>query len=174
MAENDIAQADDALLDLFRTTFRRHAGGVVVLTSIDPTGEPIGFTATSLASLSAVPARATFNVIKKTNGYRAAFVGNRVAVNFLGAESAELGSLFAGPFEQRFVGDHWQLDGGVPVLPAAGVTLMTEIVNVYDQGENAIVVLEIVGGRVGDEQEPLLYHNRRFGTVSPIEERAFA
>lgn len=168
MSENLNGAGPDDLLDLFRNTFRRHAGGVVVLTGADELGQPIGFTATSLASLSAVPARATFNVIKRTNGYRAIARGRRVAVNFLGAESADLGRRFAGPFEERFVGDHWSFDNGTPVLHDAAVTLFTEITDVYDQGENAIVVLEILGGRVGEEQDPLLYHNREFGTIREL------
>ena len=169
MAENETAVAETARLDLFRNTFRRHAGGVVVLTGVDAGGEPVGFTATSLASLSAVPARATFNVIKSSNGYRAISVGRRIAVNFLGAGSAELGRRFAGPFEDRFAGDHWRFEGGVPLLADAAVTLFTEITDVYDQGENAIVVLEITGGRIGEEQDPLLYHNREFGTIRVLE-----
>lgn len=166
MTETQLSAVNEEILELFRTTFRRHAGGVVVLTSVDEDGDPIGFTATSLASLSAVPARATFNVIKKSNGYRAIREGNTVAVNFLGADSHRLGGLFAGPFEQRFVGDHWVSRDGVPVLHEAPVVLITEIVNVYDQGENAIVVLEIREGEVREEQAPLLYHNRQFGTVA--------
>lgn len=169
MTEPQNTAASEELLELFRNTFRRHAGGVVVLTATDSDGKPVGFTATSLASLSAVPARATFNVIKKSNGYRVIAEGNTVAVNFLGADSQDLGGLFAGPFEERFVGDHWVERDGVPVLHAAPVVLITEIVNVYDQGENAIVVLEIRQGELREEQAPLLYHNRQFGTIAAIE-----
>lgn len=174
MAENTQDVSGEQLLELFRNTFRRHASGVVVLTANDPAGEPVGFTATSLASLSAVPARATFNVIKRSHGYRAISVGNRVAVNFLGAESPELGALFAGPFEQRFVGDHWHLEEGLPVVDAAPVRLVTEIVDVYDQGDNAIVVIEITRGYLGEERAPLLYHNRSFGTIASLAHLAAA
>ncbi|WP_053382405.1 flavin reductase family protein [Leucobacter celer] len=168
MTEHAHEASGERTLELFRSTFRRHAGGVVVLTANDAAGEPVGFTATSLASLSAVPARATFNVIKRSHGYRAVAVGNSVAVNFLGAESSELGALFAGPFEHRFVGDHWHFEDGLPVVDAAVVRLITEVVEVYDQGRNAIVVVEIKDGRICREQAPLLYHDRRFGTVAPL------
>lgn len=172
MTENPLE--GEQMLDLFRNTFRRHASGVVVLTANDPAGEPIGFTATSLASLSAVPARATFNVIKRSHGYRAIYIGNRVVVNFLGAESSALGELFAGPFERRFVGAHWRLEDGVPVVADAPVRLVTEIVDVYDQGDNAIVVVEIIRGHLGEERAPLLYHNRGFGTIASFARMAAA
>jgi flavin reductase (DIM6/NTAB) family NADH-FMN oxidoreductase RutF len=42
-------------LDAFKRAFRRHAAGVAVVTSVMPDGSPVGFTATSLASLAAVP-----------------------------------------------------------------------------------------------------------------------
>lgn len=159
---------EEELLDIFRNCFRRHAGGVVVLTSVDELGAPIGFTATSLASLSAVPARATVNVIKKSNGYRAIRPGNRVIVNFLGADAEALGALYAGPFERRFEGDHWEWRDGVPALPGAAIRLSTEISDIYDQGENAIVVLSITDGDFGEDRDPLLYCNRKFGTMSEL------
>lgn len=40
--------------DLLRSVFRRHAAGVAVITAQDATG-PVGFTATSLSSVSADP-----------------------------------------------------------------------------------------------------------------------
>ncbi|MEU0600444.1 flavin reductase family protein, partial [Streptomyces sp. NPDC006393] len=38
--------------DLLRSVFRRHAAGVAVITALDEAG-PVGFTATSLTSVSA-------------------------------------------------------------------------------------------------------------------------
>ncbi|MET9972722.1 flavin reductase family protein, partial [Streptomyces sp. NPDC006356] len=40
--------------DLLRSVFRRHAAGVAVITARGETG-PVGFTATSLSSVSAEP-----------------------------------------------------------------------------------------------------------------------
>ncbi|QZY51016.1 flavin reductase family protein [Leucobacter tenebrionis] len=161
--------SSETLLDLFRNTFRRHAGGVVVCTTVDDDGTPVGFTATSLASLSAVPPRATFNMIKSSSSFRAVQLGCRIAVNFLGAGSHELGQRFAGPAEERFAGDHWHEERGLPVIDDAGVVLFTKVASIYDHGENAIVVLEIQDGTLGDDQDPLLYHNRRFGTIAPVD-----
>jgi len=166
MTQHTLAAETD-LLDLFRNTFRRHAGGVVVLTGRTPDGEPVGFTATSLASLSAVPARATLNVIKASSSWPAIFEGNRLAVNFLGADTEHLGARFAGPTGERFQGDHWHEEHGLPVLTDAAVTLITEISAVISQNDNAIVVLDILDGHLGEEQAPLLYHDRRFVTIAP-------
>jgi len=51
-------------LSAFKLAFRRHAAGVAVVTGRTPEGTPVGFTATSLASLAAVPPLATFNMAR--------------------------------------------------------------------------------------------------------------
>lgn len=160
--------AEEATLELFRNAFRLHAGGVVVFTMKNEAAQPIGFTATSLASLSAVPARATFNMIKSSSSYHAITLGRRVAVNFLSADAHHLGTRFAGPAEQRFAGDHWHEEDGIPVLNDASVVLITDITRIYDQGDNAIIVLNIERGAIREEHEPLLYYNRGYGTIAPV------
>lgn len=157
--------ASQDLTELFRQSFRRLAGGVVVLTFTDDSGEPVGFTATSFASLSASPARATFNVIRSSSSYPALREGRRITVSFLGAKSSDIGLRFAGPADQRFEGDHWTERDGAPVLRDAAVVLDTSVERIIELDENAIVVLSIAGGEVGAEIEPLLYFNREFVTT---------
>lgn len=48
----------------FKQAFRRHAAGVAIITARGPEGRPVGFTATSLASLAATPPLATFNMAR--------------------------------------------------------------------------------------------------------------
>lgn len=156
------------LLSVFRSTFRRHASGVVVITAYDADGRPVGFTATSIASLSAVPPRATFNMAQTASSYPAITVGNRLAVNFLGEDAIDLGMRFAGETSQRFAGDHWHEHEGVPVLPGAGAVLFAQIAAVHTHDTNAVVVLDVIGGEVRSEPQPLLYHDREYGTLVPI------
>ncbi|MGQ4336108.1 flavin reductase family protein, partial [Streptomyces hayashii] len=47
--------------DLLRSVFRRHAAGVAVITASGGTG-PVGFTATSLSSVSAEPPMLSFGI----------------------------------------------------------------------------------------------------------------
>ncbi|MCU1522240.1 MAG: flavin oxidoreductase, partial [Arthrobacter sp.] len=55
-----MASDDGAFEGTFREMFRRHAAGVAIITA-NHNGVPFGFTATSVASLSAKPPRFTFN-----------------------------------------------------------------------------------------------------------------
>ncbi|MBW8821649.1 MAG: flavin reductase, partial [Streptomyces sp.] len=47
--------------DLLRSVFRQHAAGVAVITASGDAG-PVGFTATSLASVSAEPPMLSFGI----------------------------------------------------------------------------------------------------------------
>ena len=49
----------------FREMFRRHAAGVAIIT-VNYQDQPYGFTATSVASLSAQPPRFTFNMARSS------------------------------------------------------------------------------------------------------------
>src|SRR5664279_3028678 len=104
-------------IDAFKGAFRRHAAGVAVVTSLAPDGHPVGFTATSLASLAAVPPLATFNMAQVSSSWPAITVGNRVAIHMLGPRSRQLAERMAADHDIRFVGDDWHPDDfGLPLF----------------------------------------------------------
>lgn len=151
----------------FIRAFRRHPGGVVVITGTLPDGRPAGFTATSLASLSAYPPRATFNIVQSASSWPAIADGALLAVHFLAESSSELAQRFAGPAADRFIGDHWyRNDLGLPILRDAIGLLITRVNRLVSIDLNAVVVLDIEQGRFSDNYPPLPYHNRHFGTVA--------
>lgn len=157
-------------IDAFKSAFRRHAAGVAVVTSIAPDGNPVGFTATSLASLAAVPPLATFNMAQVSSSWPAVTVGNRVAIHMLGPRSRHLAERMAANHELRFVGDHWHADdSGLPLLDGATAIMIGRIVDVHPVHNNAIVVVEIEKGILGEEDEALLYHERTYMRPSPVE-----
>lgn len=150
-------------LDAFKRTFRRHAAGVAIVTALLPDGRPAGFTATSLASLAAVPPLATFNMARISSAWPAMTVGNHVAIHTLGPRSRHLAELMAADHDVRFAGEHWHHGPyGVPVLDGATAWMLGRIVSVHEVHHNAVVVVEIVGGELGDEDEALLYHERTY------------
>lgn len=157
--------------ELFRSTFRGHPAGVAVITAIGSGGEPVGFTASSVASFSAEPPRVTVNAITTSRSWSDISRARRLAVNFLAGDQGELGARFAGPFAERFDGDHWSLVDGLPVIHGAKGRLVTEIVAIHPYETNAVLMLEIVGGANDPAREPLLYHDRRFLGV-PVQQLA--
>jgi flavin reductase (DIM6/NTAB) family NADH-FMN oxidoreductase RutF len=155
-------------VELFLDAFRQHPGGVVVVTMHDDGAVPVGFTVTSLASLSASPPRATFNMIKSSSSFRAIRPRRRLALNFLGRSSAELGLTYAGPAGARFAGAHWRVEDGLPVLPEATAIVDCEIEWIHDHGTNVIVVLGVRGGRAAPSNDPLIYCNKTFAAIEAL------
>ena len=157
----------DTAEESFIKAFRSHPGGVVVITGLTPEGRPVGFTATSLASLSAKPPRATFNIAQSASSWPAVAIGSRLAVHFLDETGQGLARRFATSTAERFVGNHWYTDDlGLPILHDAVTVLITRVSHQTLLDLNAMIVLDIEVGRFQENDAPLLYHNHTFKTVA--------
>lgn len=163
MSETPASPDPASGVDAFKQAFRRHAAGVAIVTSRAPDGRPVGFTATSLASLAATPPLATFNMAQVSSAWPAMTVGNRVAIHMLGPRSQHQAERMAADNAVRFDGDHWH-EGphGVPILDGVTAWMVGEIIEVVPVHNNAVVVVQIDSGELGDEDDALLYHERRY------------
>ncbi len=133
------------------------------MTSVAPDGKPVGFTATSLASLAASPPMATFNMAQVSSAWPAMTVGNRVAIHMLGPRSRHLAEQMAADRDLRFEGAHWVVGPhNVPILQGVTAWLIGRIIEVHPVNDNAVIVVEIDDGGLGDEDEALLYHERKY------------
>ncbi len=147
-------------LSAFKLAFRRHAAGVAVVTGRTPDGTPVGFTATSLASLAAVPPLATFNMARISTAWPAIegpdpSGSTHVLIHLLGARNRALADRLAGPHEDRFVGSHW-------APGPLGLPLLNDV--------PAWMLGRIVKRVLGAEDDALLYHERAYmspGDVVP-------
>ena len=157
-------------LTAFTRAFRRHAAGVAAITSLTPDGRPVGFTATSLASLSAVPPLATFNMAQISSAWPAIVVGNRVAIHMLGPRTRHLAERMAADNAVRFDGKHWRSGpNGIPLLNDVTAWMIARIIDVHPIFDSAVVVVEIEGGELGPHDDALLYHEREYHKPSPLE-----
>src|SRR3954470_15561912 len=146
MSETPQDQPSDDI-DAFKSAFRRHAAGVAVVTALMPDGSPAGFTATSLASLAAVPPLATFNMAQVSSSWPAMTVGNHVAVHMLGPRSRHQAERMAGEHHGRLAGEHWAPGPhGVPILQDVTAWMLGSIVAVHPVHNNAVVVVQIETG----------------------------
>lgn len=154
--------------DIFREMFRRHAAGVVIVTASHE-GVPYGFTATSVASLSADPPRFTFNMARTSSSWSAVANADFVGVHMLGLMNRGLADRFART-RDRFEGDHWRRGAqDVPLLHDVAGWLVGRIVARLSFESNAVIVAEVVDGAVGRDDVPLLYHGGAYGQPSPLE-----
>lgn len=150
-------------LAAFKNAFRRHAAGVAVVTALDAHGAPVGFTATSLASMSAVPPMATFNMARSASSWPAIAETERVIIHLLGRRNRALAEHLAGPHPERFVGGHWRVGPyGLPVLNDVTSWMVGRIVERVAVHNAAVVVVQIEDGGLGDDDEALIYHERRY------------
>jgi flavin reductase (DIM6/NTAB) family NADH-FMN oxidoreductase RutF len=150
-------------LEAFKQAFRRHAAGVAVVTTLLPDGSPAGFTATSLASLAATPPLATFNMGRISTAWPGMTVGNRVVIHTLGPRTKYHAERMAAAHELRFAGDDHELGPhGIPVLKNVTSWMLAQIIEVHPVHDNAVVVVRIEDGALGEPDEALLYHEREY------------
>ncbi|MGV9251893.1 flavin reductase family protein [Streptomyces sp. NPDC003697] len=149
--------------DLLRSVFRRHAAGVAVITARGGSG-PVGFTATSLSSVSAEPPLISFGVGTGSSSWPAISQAGHVGVHILGDHQRELAATFARRGADRFGAPTAWHDGpeGVPVLDDVLAWLVCRVVARVPAGDHRIVLAEVVLGDPEGAGRPLLYHQGRF------------
>ena len=160
---------DDGVFEgTFKEMFRRHAAGVAIITA-NYDGVPVGFTATSVASLSAKPPRFTFNMARSSSSWPAVANTSHIGLHMLGLENQPLADRFART-KDRFEGDHWALGPyEVPILKDVSGWLIGKIQMRLSFENNAVVVVEVVEGQVGGDGMPLLYHSGKYSQPAPLD-----
>lgn len=149
--------------EAFRLAFRRLAAGVSVVTALGPDGAPVGFTATSLASLAADPPMATFNMARAASSWHAVEQTEHVLVHFMGARNRAAAHTMSLDAQLRFRGEHWEPGPlGLPQLRDVPAWMLGRVIGRYPVEQSAVVVVRIEDGGLGEPDEPLLYHERDY------------
>ncbi|MEW2494799.1 flavin reductase family protein [Streptomyces nodosus] len=149
--------------ELLRSVFRRHAAGVAVITA-QRDGTPVGFTATSLTSVSAEPPLVSFGIGAGSSSWAVISEADHVGVHILGEHQEALAGTFARSGADRFGAPTAWSEGpeGVPVLDEVLARLVCRVVARIPAGDHHLVVAEVVLGESGGAGRPLLYHQGRF------------
>ncbi|WP_033278393.1 flavin reductase family protein [Streptomyces sp. NRRL F-525] len=149
--------------DLLRSVFRQHAAGVAVITARGENG-PVGFTATSLSSVSAQPPMLSFGISTGASSWPAISAADHVGVHILGEHQEQLAATFARSGADRFGAPTAWREGpeGVPVLDGVLAWLVCRVVARVPAGDHRIVLAEVVLGDHAGTGRPLLYHQGRF------------
>ncbi|MDN0196475.1 flavin reductase family protein [Streptomyces sp. S.PNR 29] len=162
-ATPDLGTVHLATPDLLRSVFRRHAAGVAVITARGESG-PVGFTATSLTSVSAEPPLLSFGIGTGASSWPVISATDHVGVHILGEHQQELAATFARSGADRFGAATAWREGpeGVPVLDGVLAWLVCRIVGRVPAGDHRIVLAEVLLGDPAGPGRPLLYHQGRF------------
>ncbi|MFF3841068.1 flavin reductase family protein [Streptomyces sp. NPDC001930] len=145
---------------LFKQAFRAYPAGVVVVTA-DAGSGPVGFTATSLTSLSLEPPLLSFGIATRSSSWPHLRRATSAVVNFLGAEQEELARRFATSGIDRFARPTgWRrLDQGDPVLDGVTGWLRVDIEQLVPAGDHRIVIGRVVDAWQEANRRPLLFHD---------------
>lgn len=151
--------------EALKASFRRHASGVCVITTVDAEGKPVGFTATSMTSLGANPPLATFNVARGASSWPAISNASHVAIHTLGARNLQLAQRMAADHTQRFLPNDWHRgDFDLPIFNDATSVLIAKIREVLFVENNAVVIVDVLSGLLGEPDSSLLYSQRAYFT----------
>lgn len=162
--------------DAFRAVFRDHAAGVVVVTAGGPqvSPRPVGFTATSLASVSLDPPMLSFAIARSSSSYPVLATSERIGVHFLHEEQAWVAQRFATSGVDRFAAPvrwDWSADGA-PVLRDCAAFLGCRVAQRVDAGDHVIVLAEVTGAALTDVPDPhgspLVYHAGAYARLIPV------
>ena len=157
--------------DQYRSAMRHYPAGVSIITLPGP----VGFTATSFASLSLDPPLVSFNIAHTSSSIAALHDTDSLVIHFLGEHQQHLARRFARDATQRFTDRSlWtSLETGEPVLHGTPLWLRIVVDRLIPIGDHTLVVGLVT--RVHDETSdepaaaPLLYHHGRYARPTPLE-----
>jgi flavin reductase (DIM6/NTAB) family NADH-FMN oxidoreductase RutF len=162
MLDNEINNDPSEAL---KAAFRRHASGVAIITTKSETGDPVGFTATSMTSLGSNPAMVTFNVARGSSSWSALSKASHLALHMLGSENLELARKMAEDHTKRFLGNDWEFsEFGLPVFKEVTAVLFVKVREFHSIEQNAVFITEVVSGKLGANDKALLYNQRSYFT----------
>ncbi|GGN83459.1 flavin oxidoreductase [Nocardia rhizosphaerihabitans] len=158
----------------YRESMRHYPAGVTVVTIGAETG-PVGFTATSFASLSLEPPLVSFNIAHTSSSIDALRAADSVVIHFLGEHQHHLAHRFSRTAADRFTDRSlWTtLDTGEPVLHGTPLWLRTTLHQLIDIGDHTLAVGLVT--RVHDQTHetpsaaPLLYYNGKYHRPTALD-----
>ncbi|MFI6638975.1 flavin reductase family protein [Streptomyces sp. NPDC050504] len=137
-------------------------GPVTVVTTVDGTGKPWGFTANSFSSVSLEPPLVLVCLNKTASTHGAFAAADRFLVNVLAHGQDGVARRFARSGVDRFAaGDLVPCELGLPGSPGACVRVACSMHAVVDAGDHSILIGRVAAAAAHD-RTPLVYCDRSF------------
>jgi flavin reductase (DIM6/NTAB) family NADH-FMN oxidoreductase RutF len=154
---------------LFLRVMGSVASGVTIVTVKGKDGQPRGFTASAVTSLSLDPRMLLVCVSERSSTLEVIKEAGSFAVNILAANQQEVAQQFATLQANKFSGMRWRkgAETGAPVLDGALAYAECLLRDTCKGGDHEILMGEIVAGD-SHESEPLLYFRGRYGRYEAV------
>ena len=149
----------------FKRVFRQHPAGVTVIGLVHR-GRPVGFTATSVISVSAEPALLAFSLAAGSSSWPAVAAAETLAVSFLADHQDDVSARFATSGIDRFAAGGWStLDTGEPVIDGAVSWLRARVLERTPVGGSYLVSLLALAAGTREGVAPLVHHDRTYHRI---------
>ncbi|HET7489546.1 MAG TPA: flavin reductase family protein [Acidimicrobiales bacterium] len=148
----------------FRQVLGHFCTGVAVITAVDD-GEPVGFTAQSLLSVSLDPPLVGVCPARTSNSWPRIRTAGVFCANVLADDQETLARTFATRGADKFRGIGWTPSAvtGSPVLDGILAWVDARVVVEHDGGDHVVVLARVVDLGVRDSGGPLLFYRGGYG-----------
>jgi len=151
-----------------RDAFGQFATGVTVVTTRGNSGEPIGLTANSFASVSLDPPLVSWCVDKSSTRYSEFVNAKHFSISVLAATQQEASNLFAMRSWDESVFDDIKWYEGinkVPQISGVSARFHCETAHLYEGGDHTIIVGAVLEYEC-EADEPLVFFQGDYRTLS--------
>ncbi|MGA8117293.1 MAG: flavin reductase family protein [Actinocatenispora sp.] len=156
----------------FRSIMSSFPSGVVVVTTVDESGVPVGMTCSATCSVSQNPPMLLVCIDSRSTVLRAMLARGQFVVNFLRGDGERISRVFASTGRDRFGSVAWQPSrlGGLPWMPLDTIAYAEcEVAAAVEAGDHTVVFGALMDGQAeGGRLSPLMYWRRRYGRW-PVE-----
>jgi 3-hydroxy-9,10-secoandrosta-1,3,5(10)-triene-9,17-dione monooxygenase reductase component len=141
----------------FKDALSSFATGVTVVTTRDTSGNTVGLTVNSFASVSLTPPLILWSLRTLSRLLPVFRRSEFFAVNVLGSHQSQLSSRFSSSDTDKFAGvTTWSGPGDVPVIADCCAILACRKHKVYEAGDHSIFIGEVLEAKIAPEISPLV------------------
>ena len=152
----------------FRDVLGNVPTGVVLVTSVDPDGEPVGMVVGSFGSVSLDPPMVLFMADRGSSTFPKIQAAGHFAVNVLASDQAGLCHAMATKVPDRFETAGWTPAGsGAPLMDGVVAWIDCEVADVVDAGDHLLVLGAVTDLRTLSTKLPLVFFRGRYGAFEP-------
>ncbi|MFI1730427.1 flavin reductase family protein [Streptomyces acidicola] len=160
--------SDTSARQAFRDAMAAVASPVAVVTALDGR-RPHGTTVSAFASLSLTPPMVLVSLDGQSQLLAIIRRTGRFGLNVLGSHQSDLATAFASSGPDKFRGVPWSPSEDLPRLPGSATWIAAEVDDYVPGGDHTVLLAHAVAAERGaGSLSPLTYHQRSFGTHTPL------